>query len=147
MYSILSQKMSHFFQTDILKSLCKAGLPEGNIYDYAANKLLQFERIWKAEQKKKEQVNKLISADPKAEEEEECTFSRPLPFNICKKPSQQSPKWLAYFSFKQSRSCSREKRRKKKRTTPRKKRPMPSTKKKKKKKRSHPMPEKEKTNC
>merc|ERR1711974_332605 len=29
------------------------GLPEGNVFDYASTKLLQFETKWKAEQKKK----------------------------------------------------------------------------------------------
>lgn len=37
----------------ILRSLCKAGLPEGNIFDYTASKLVKFETKWKTEQKKK----------------------------------------------------------------------------------------------
>ena len=37
----------------ILQSLCKAGLPEGNVFDFASTKLLKFETKWKAEQKKK----------------------------------------------------------------------------------------------
>jgi hypothetical protein len=42
----------------ILKSLCKAGLPEGNIFDYASTKLLQFETKWKGEMKRKEKLQK-----------------------------------------------------------------------------------------
>jgi hypothetical protein len=42
----------------ILKSLCKAGLPEGNIFDYASTKLLQFETKWKGEVKRKEKLQK-----------------------------------------------------------------------------------------
>jgi len=42
----------------ILKSLCKAGLPEGNIFDYASTKLLQFETKWKGEMKRREKLMK-----------------------------------------------------------------------------------------
>lgn len=42
----------------ILKSLCKAGLPEGNIFDYASTKLLQFETKWKGEVKRREKLMK-----------------------------------------------------------------------------------------
>jgi len=42
----------------ILRSLCKAGLPEGNIFDYTASKLIKFETKWKTEQKKKAIVQK-----------------------------------------------------------------------------------------
>lgn len=42
----------------ILRSLCKAGLPEGNIFDYTATKLMKFETKWKTDQKKKAIVQK-----------------------------------------------------------------------------------------
>lgn len=39
---------------DVLRSLCKAGLPEGNVYEYSALKILKFEKQFRAEQRKKE---------------------------------------------------------------------------------------------
>jgi hypothetical protein len=42
----------------ILRSLCKAGLPEGNVFDYTATKLMKFETKWKTDQKKKAIVQK-----------------------------------------------------------------------------------------
>ena len=42
----------------ILKSLCKAGLPEGNIFDFASSKQLQFESKWKTDQKRKEKLQR-----------------------------------------------------------------------------------------
>ena len=53
----------------ILKSLCKAGLPEGNIFDFASGKQLQFESKWKTEQKRKE---KLLRYKEGKFNEEEC---------------------------------------------------------------------------
>jgi hypothetical protein len=38
----------------VLRSLCKAGLPEGNVYEYSALKILKFEKKFRAEQRKKE---------------------------------------------------------------------------------------------
>lgn len=37
----------------VIKSLYKAGLPEGNIFDFAASRILRFEHKWNTEQKKK----------------------------------------------------------------------------------------------
>ncbi len=42
----------------VLRSLCKAGLPEGNIFDYTASKLMKFETKWKTDQKKKAIIQK-----------------------------------------------------------------------------------------
>lgn len=42
----------------VLKSLCKAGLPDGNIYEFAALKVLKFEKNFTNEIKKKEQLLK-----------------------------------------------------------------------------------------
>ena len=38
----------------VLRSLCEAGLPEGNVYEFAALKVLKFEKKFKAEQKRRE---------------------------------------------------------------------------------------------
>ena len=38
----------------MLKSLCEAGLPEGNVYEFAALKVLKFEKKFKADQRSKE---------------------------------------------------------------------------------------------
>lgn len=56
----------------ILTCLCKAGLPEGNVFDYASMKLLKFETKWKAEQKKKQILKKYkdLGKDKEKEEEE-----------------------------------------------------------------------------
>ena len=42
----------------MLRSLCKAGLPDGNVYEYSALKVLKFERKFNAEKKKKELLSK-----------------------------------------------------------------------------------------
>ena len=42
----------------VLRSLCKAGLPDGNVYEYAALKMLKFEKKFKAEKRKKELLEK-----------------------------------------------------------------------------------------
>ena len=42
---------------DVLRSLCKAGLPEGNIFDYTSKKLLAFE-VKRNTQLKKESIIK-----------------------------------------------------------------------------------------
>lgn len=41
-----------------LRSLCKAGLPDGNVYEYAALKMLKFEKKFKAEKRKKDLLEK-----------------------------------------------------------------------------------------
>jgi len=38
----------------VLRALCEAGLPEGNVYEFAALKILKFEKKFKADQKRKE---------------------------------------------------------------------------------------------
>jgi len=35
------------FLKDVLKSICKAGLPTGNIYEYAAQQVLNYEKKYK----------------------------------------------------------------------------------------------------
>lgn len=42
----------------MLRSLCKAGLPDGNVYEYAALKVLKFEKKFNAEKRKKELLEK-----------------------------------------------------------------------------------------
>lgn len=54
----------------ILRSLCKAGLPEGNIFDYTASKLIKFETKWKTDQKKKEIVQKYQNIGKEKKEED-----------------------------------------------------------------------------
>ena len=54
----------------ILRSLCKAGLPEGNIFDYTAAKLQKFETKWKTEQKRKAIVQRYQNLGKKKEEED-----------------------------------------------------------------------------
>lgn len=55
---------------DVLRSLCKAGLPEGNIFDYTASKLMQFETKWKTQQKKKAIIAKYKNMGKEKEEED-----------------------------------------------------------------------------
>ncbi len=38
----------------VLRGLCEAGLPEGNVYEFAALRVLKFEKQFKADKKKKE---------------------------------------------------------------------------------------------
>lgn len=42
----------------MIKSLYKAGMPEGNIFDFTATRILKFEHKWNTEQKKKAIVEK-----------------------------------------------------------------------------------------
>ena len=54
----------------VLRSLCKAGLPEGNIFDYTAAKLMKFETKWKTEQKRKAIVQKYQNIGKEKKEED-----------------------------------------------------------------------------
>ena len=38
----------------VLRGLCEAGLPEGNVYEFAALRVLKFEKKFKADKKKKD---------------------------------------------------------------------------------------------
>ena len=38
---------------DVIQSLYKAGMPEGNIFDFTSSRILKFEHKWNTEQKKK----------------------------------------------------------------------------------------------
>ena len=62
----------------MLKSLCKAGLPEGNIFDYTASKMLKFETKFKTEQKRKAIVERYKNYDQKKKEEEELRMLPPI---------------------------------------------------------------------
>ena len=48
----------------VLRSLCEAGLPEGNVYEFAALKVLKFEKKFKADAKRKE-LEKKYNLDAK----------------------------------------------------------------------------------
>jgi len=61
---------------DVIKSLYKAGLPEGNIFDFTANKLLKFETKWKAETKKKEILDKYKNFGKEKEMEEKAILDK-----------------------------------------------------------------------
>ena len=65
-------RLPQVWGSDVLTCLCKSGLPEGNIHDFASAKILQFEKQWKVEQKRKEQLAKI----KKAEEEQEALLQR-----------------------------------------------------------------------
>jgi hypothetical protein len=54
----------------VLRSLCKAGLPEGNIFDYTAAKLQKFETKWKTEQKRKAIVQRYQNMGKEKKEED-----------------------------------------------------------------------------
>lgn len=47
-----------FIKSDVIKSLYKAGMPEGNIFDFTSSRILKFEHKWNTEQKKKAIVEK-----------------------------------------------------------------------------------------
>lgn len=54
---------------DVIKSLYKAGMPEGNIFDFTSSRILKFEHKWNTEQKKKailERYKNMGKEDPKA---------------------------------------------------------------------------------
>lgn len=54
---------------DVIKSLYKAGMPEGNIFDFTASRILKFEHKWNTEQKKKailERYKSMGKEDPRA---------------------------------------------------------------------------------
>lgn len=42
----------------MIQSLYKAGLPEGNIFDFAASRISKFEHKWNTEQRKKAYIEK-----------------------------------------------------------------------------------------
>ena len=67
-----------FNPIDVLKSLCKAGLPEGNIFDYTASKMLKFETKFKTEQKRKAIVERYKNYDKRKQEEEELHMLPPI---------------------------------------------------------------------
>lgn len=53
----------------MIKSLYKAGLPEGNIFDFTASRVLKFEHKWNTEQKRKailEKYKNMGKDDPRA---------------------------------------------------------------------------------
>ena len=43
---------------DVIKSLYKAGLPEGNIFDFTSSRILKFEYKWNTEMKRKAILDK-----------------------------------------------------------------------------------------
>ena len=43
----------YFITLDVIQSLYKAGMPEGNIFDFTSSRILKFEHKWNTEQKKK----------------------------------------------------------------------------------------------
>lgn len=43
---------------DVIQSLYKAGLPEGNIYEFASSRIAKFEHKWNTEQRKKAYIDK-----------------------------------------------------------------------------------------
>lgn len=54
---------------DVIKSLYKAGMPEGNIFEFTSSRILKFEHKWNTEQKKKailERYKSMGKEDPKA---------------------------------------------------------------------------------
>ena len=58
-----------FGYPDVIKSLYKAGMPEGNIFDFTSSRILKFEHKWNTEQKKKailERYKSMGKEDPKA---------------------------------------------------------------------------------
>lgn len=70
-----TKEMKKIIPKDAIRCLCKSGLPEGNIYDFVANKILLFEKHWKIEQRKREQL-KNIALEKQQMEKEECTFGK-----------------------------------------------------------------------
>lgn len=46
---------------DVIKSLYKAGMPEGNIFDFTSSRILKFEHKWNTEQRKKAIVDRYKS--------------------------------------------------------------------------------------
>ena len=60
---------NYSFTLDVIKSLYKAGMPEGNIFDFTSSRILKFEHKWNTEQKKKAILDKykhMGKEDPKA---------------------------------------------------------------------------------
>jgi hypothetical protein len=43
---------------DVIQSLYKAGMPEGNIFDFASSRIAKFEHKWNTEQRKKAYIDK-----------------------------------------------------------------------------------------
>ena len=43
---------------DVIQSLYKAGMPEGNIFDSASSRIAKFEHKWNTEQRKKAYIDK-----------------------------------------------------------------------------------------
>ena len=60
-----------------MRSLCKAGLPEGNVYEYSALKILKFEKKFRAEQRKKELLMK-YRLDQEKEKESSAAGSKTI---------------------------------------------------------------------
>lgn len=49
----------------VLRALCDAGLPDGNVYEFAALNMLKFEKKFRAEQRVKELEKKFPEAAKK----------------------------------------------------------------------------------
>jgi len=80
--------------SDVIKSLYKAGMPEGNIFDFTSARILKFEHKWNTEQKKKAILDKyknIGKEDPKILEKSIAKSERSMSAKTAKSKKDETP--------------------------------------------------------